>query len=196
MFTVSSAFIGNFKLGDNINHNLKILAYLYRCQANREDTDAWLLRKPITVTMGSICEAILYDLHLRMKTYTGEGVQGVASTVLEYVRGKKIDRFEHYISSAKKHALLGDKSDSIYEELDQLRKLRNRIHIQNEKNYFEPDEPQAFSSGRQTCSEKAIEKLLKRMAAKHPRPDDVTGFVNDFRLPWNEHFSSGEEQRS
>jgi hypothetical protein len=30
MFTVSSNFIGNFKLGDNINHNLEILQLLYR----------------------------------------------------------------------------------------------------------------------------------------------------------------------
>lgn len=122
-----------------------------------------------------------------MKTYTNEGVQGVTTSVLEYVRGKKIDKFELYISSAKKHSLLGPKDDDIYGELDKLRKLRNRVHIQNDKNYLDANDSQAFSRGRQISSEKVMEKLFKKMASDHPRPDAATGFVNDFQLPWNEH---------
>lgn len=30
MFTIDGRFIGDFKLGDNINHNLRILSYFYR----------------------------------------------------------------------------------------------------------------------------------------------------------------------
>src|SRR5688572_17713989 len=140
MFAVNAGFIGDFKLGDNINHNLEILAYCYQRQADPHDADAWLLRKPIIIILGSICEAILHDLHMRMKIYTSEGVRGVAISVLSYVRGKKIDKFEHYISSAKKHSLLGPPNEPIYAELDQLRKLRNRVHIQNEKCDFERNE--------------------------------------------------------
>lgn len=187
MFTVSARFIGNFKLGDNINHNLKILAYLYERQADANDHEAWVLKKPIIILIGSIAEAVLHDLHQRMKTHTVEGVRGMATSVLAYVRGKKIDKLDHYISSAKKHSLLGASSASIYDDLDQLRKLRNRIHIQNEKNHFEPNDSQAFSLARQETAEKTLEKLIKTISANHPRPPGAQGHVSDFQLPWDEH---------
>ena len=188
MFTVSARFIGDFKLGDNINHNLRILAYLYQRQADPTDHDSWLLRKPIIVLIGSICEAMLHDLHLRMKTYTSEGVLGVTSSVLAYVRGKKLDKFDQYISSAKKHTLLGAPTESIYIELDELRKLRNRVHIQNDKNHFEPNDSQAFSAARQIAAEQALEKLVKIISTNHPRPPHASGHVNDLEFPWGEHF--------
>lgn len=188
MFTVSAGFIGNFKLGDNINHNLRILAYLYQRQADQHDTEAWILKKPIIIFIGSITEAILHDLHQRMQIYTNEGVRGIANSVLTYVRGKRIDKLDHYISSAKKHSLLGPPTDSIYDDLVQLRKLRNRIHIQNDKNHFEPNDSQAFNSDRQVTAEQTFEKLIKMICANHPRPPGAQGHVNDFQLPWNEHF--------
>lgn len=188
MFTVSAGFIGNFKLGDNINHNLEILVYCYQRQGDPHDTDAWLLRKPIIIILGSICEAILHDLHMRMKLYTNEGVRGVAISVLSYVRDKKIDKFEHYISSAKRHSLLGLPTESVYDDLERLRKLRNRVHIQNEKNDFESNDSQAFSRARQSSGERTLEKLIKAVSTNHPRPAGVSGHVGDFRFPWNEHF--------
>ena len=118
MFVISSGFIGKFKLGDNINHNLKILTYLHQRQDDPTDHESQILRKPIIIIIGSICEAILYDLHKRMNENTVEGVKGIATKVLNYVRGKKIDQFESYISSAKKHTLLGAVTDPIYDELD------------------------------------------------------------------------------
>lgn len=190
MFTVSSGFMGDFKLGDNINHNLEILALLYRQQASSGYHDSRLLCKPITLTIASICEAILSDFHMRMGTYTNEGVKNVAESVLSYVRGKKIDEFEKYIASARKHDLLDSKDKSFYDSLDTLRKLRNRIHIQNSKKHFEADEFQAFSPARQTNAEKALEKVAKTMADRYVRDKTKTGFVADFQFPWTEHFSS------
>ena len=185
---VSAGFIGNFKLGDNILHNLEILAYLYQCQVTASTRERHLLRKPITILIGSVCEAVLHDLHLRMRTYTIEGVTGIPANVLSYVRGKKLDKFELYISSARKHSLLGPKTDDIYDALEELRKLRNRIHIQNEKDHFEADESKAFSKARQISAEQTLENILKLISAKHPRPTAVKRHVADFQLPWNEHF--------
>ncbi len=54
---------------------------------------------------------------------TNEGVQGIKSSVLDYVRSKKIDKLDHYISSAKKHALLGPPTESIYGDLDDVTSL-------------------------------------------------------------------------
>lgn len=188
MFTVSAQFIGVFKVGDNINHNLEILELLYRSQADATGRHAHLLRKPIIVLLGSIGEAVLYDLHFRMRTYTHEGVLGIPASVLDRVRGKKLDKFELYISSAKKHELLGVKTDWIYDDLDTLRKLRNRIHIQNEKRDFEPNEWDAFSAPRQISAERSVEQLVKIISKNHPRPESVQGHVTDFRFPWNAHF--------
>ena len=168
MFTVSADFIGDFKLGDNINHNLKILRYLYARQSDPHDHDAWILRKPIIIIIGSIAEAVLHDLHERMKLYTIEGVSGITTSILHYVRGKKIDKLETYIASAKKHTLLGPKTEDIYDNLEELRKLRNRIHIQNEKNHFETNDSQAFSLNRLITAERTLERLLKTISEMAP----------------------------
>jgi len=183
---VSAGFIGNFKLGDNVNYNLAILKCLYECQASGPAA-ASLLRKPVVVLIGSICEATLHDLHWRMKLFTTEGVRGIAEAVITYVRGKQLDKFEHYIASSRKHGLLGPATDSIYKELEMVRKLRNRIHIQNTRP-FGADESIAFSAARQVAAEQVLEKLLKYLAANNPRPASVQGHVADFRLPWNPHY--------
>ncbi len=188
MFVVNADFIGNFKLGDNINHNLKILRCLYVCQNDPNDHDSWVLRKPVIIIIASIAEAVLHDLHERMRLYTTEGVSGIVTSILHYVRGKKIDKLETYIASAKKHGLLGSATDDIYNNLEELRKLRNRIHIQNEKNHFEPNESQAFSANRQVTTEQTLEKLVKAISANHPRPAGAQGHVRDFQFPWDEHF--------
>lgn len=188
MFTIRSDFIGSFKLGGNINHNLKILAYLYERQNDPTDHLSWVLRKPIIITIASICEAVLYDFHFRICNFTREGVTGLDESSLDYVRSKHIDKFELYIASAKKQEFLGTRDDPIYDELEELRKLRNRVHIQNDKSDFEPNESEAFNRKRQEVSERTLEKMLKLISANHNRPPSVRGNVEPFKLPWPEHF--------
>ena len=188
MFTVSSTFIGDFKLGDNINYNLRILALLYDQQVSGDQRQKQLLCKPIIILLASICEAVLYDLHLRIQTYTTEGVKNVARSVMDYVRKKRIDEFEKYIVSAKKHDFFDAADSDLYEILDGLRKLRNRVHIQNTKKHFQPDDCNAFTLARQLKAEEALEKVLKTMVAKYARSSDVPPCVADFVLPWDEHY--------
>src|SRR4051812_26192085 len=101
MFIISSGFIGNFKIGDNINYNLDILALLYAQYAAASEHDRQLLRKPIVVIAVSIVEAMLYDFHARVKTFAREGVLSLTAAVSAYIRGKKLDVLEHYIASAR-----------------------------------------------------------------------------------------------
>ncbi|WP_316206849.1 MULTISPECIES: hypothetical protein [unclassified Bradyrhizobium] len=185
MVTVESKFIGDFKLGDNINHNLKILALLYEQYAKGDEAQKKLLCKPITLLLVSIVDAVLYDLHWRIRTFTKEGVRNILKSSIEYIRSlKKMDTLEKYIASAKMHALLGPSTDPLYADLDTLRRLRNRIHIQNTKKDFEADEINAFNAARKTLAEEAVEKTLKTMAEKYARE---TNFVEDFMLPWEPH---------
>jgi hypothetical protein len=189
MFTVSSGFIGRFKIGDNINHNLDVLALLYRYSADGNDEDKRLLCKPVTVALISIVEAMLYDFHLRCRDFTQEGVAALSETTLAYIRQLgRIDEFATCIASAKRHNLFYDGDGSFYETLEELRKLRNRIHIQNTKGQFEPDERDAFSTDRRTQAERALEKVAKALAQKYPRKKHVQGYVRDFQMPWREHF--------
>lgn len=188
MFRVKSDFMGSFKLGDNINHNLKILSLLYSFQANSTEDKKILLNKPIIITLASICEAILYDLHERITCHTHEGVRNIAQNAITWIRSKKIDEFSKYIASAKKHDFFDARDPQLYEDLDILRKLRNRIHIQNPKNHFESDEKNAFTYDRKIIAEKVLEKVLKQMLRKYIRKKDATGHVADYELPWEKHF--------
>ncbi len=182
MVTISSGFIGSFKLGDNIVHNLSILGELYASQKAGTSEQRELLRKPIIVTIASIAEAVLFDLYLRINSFTREGVANIPPIVLDEIRTKTIDEFAKYIDNAKSKSLLGG-STGIYDSLTELRKLRNRIHIQNAKSHFEPDEIDAFNASRQADAESTLETLLKYMEKNYPRTADKK-CVEDFVLPW------------
>ncbi len=190
MFKVKSDFMGNFKVGDNINYNLKILSLLYDFQSNSTEGKKVLLNKPIIIIIASICEVILYDLHIRITCHTIEGVRNITQSIINIIRSKKIDEFNKYIACAKKHDFFDANDSQLYEDLDTLRKLRNRIHIQNLKNHFEPDEEKTFTYAHKIMAEKTLEKVLKQMLAKYSRAQGLTGYVNNFELPWQEHFSN------
>jgi len=190
MFVIQSHFMGSFKLGDNINHNLRVLILLYEFQSQLLDIrQKQVLCKPIIIFIASICEAVLADLHMRIRVYTFEGVKNVAENVMAYIRSKKIDEFDKYIASARKHDFFDAGDTSFYEALDKLRKLRNRIHIQNDKRHFEPDEYNAFTPSRQELAERVLEKVMKTMLAKYSRDREHYACVADFQLPWDEHFT-------
>src|SRR5262249_40115729 len=105
------------------------------------------------------------------------------------IRGKNLkDELEKYIASAKKHNLFASAGAEFYELLDELRRLRNRVHIQNTKGHFAPDDAAAFNVSKKEKAEQALEKTLKILAAKSPRPPHAQGHVADFKLPWDAHF--------
>jgi hypothetical protein len=185
MVTIQSKFIGDFKVGDNINHNLATLELLYRHYGNADERERRLLCKPIILLLVSIVEAVLHDLHTRIKTFTIEGVQNLATSAADYIRLKQIDEFQKYIASAKKHNLFDQVDSAFYEQMDELRRLRNRIHIQNTKNDFERNEYDAFNDDRKVLAKRVLEKTMRTMAKNFSRDHD---HVEEFKLPWDAHF--------
>jgi hypothetical protein len=184
MITIESKFIGDFKIGDNINHNLRIPEVMYKRYAEASDAEKRLLCKPIVVMLVALIDAVFYDLHKRIKTFTREGVENIIASSIEYIRTrKKMDDLEKYI--AKKHGLIEPSNDKLYDDLDELRKLRNRIHIQNTKDYPPRNEYDAFTSDKKLLAEKAVEKTFRVMATKYARKLD---YVENFNLPWEPHF--------
>ena len=166
-------------------HNLSTLSELYAIQETGSTIQKKLLRKPIIVFIASVAEAVLFDLYLRIEHYTREGVQNIPEELLEEIRTKILDEFAKYIDNAKSKKLLG--TDAVfYSNLHDLRKLRNRIHIQNSKNHFEPDDSVAFSRARQITAERTLESLMKIMERDYARVN-VGDHVAEFILPWNAH---------
>jgi hypothetical protein len=185
MFTVPSCFIANFKIGDNINHNLEILRLLYQLpedDVNRKQ----LLCKPIIVTLVSIMEAMLYDFLWRIGE-SPERTTTLPVETIEAIREKNcLNKTTHLVGAAKKHNLF-ETDEKFYEQISKLITLRNRIHIQNERRHFERDEPEAFNPMRQRIAEESLEYIAKLLAKKHPRGNGSThGHVKHFEFLWGE----------
>jgi hypothetical protein len=190
MFQVGSAFIGNFKIGDNIHYNLQVLKTLYACKDDLSPPQRRFLDKPITVILVSICEALIFDLIDRSKYFTQEGVSGLSEQELDRLRQAKAWSFDKKISLLKELDLLKSQNSDVYERLEKLAKLRNRIHIQNENKNFEDDEAKAFTYQRRLKAEEMVELLMIRFGELYPRPTHIvkSQYVEDFELPWSSHF--------
>lgn len=189
-FKIRSNFIYDFKIGDNICYNFEILNTLYQYFNQENDKNKLLLCKPITIINVSIIEALLIDFYYRIKTLTKEGVAGFTPETLDSIRGdiskdKEFFKFEKIIKNVKEKNLFNQK-EHFYDVLDMLRKLRNRIHIQNQKKFVEPDDSLAFSHRRRELSEIICEVILKKLEGDHGR-NEKFDFVNNFFAPWPEH---------
>lgn len=187
MNIICSRFIGDFNIGDNINYNLHTLKVLYEAYDKIADHEKAYLRKPMIITIASVLEVLLFDLHLRITSHTIEGVDNIKEEIAKTIREKTIDDFSKFIDSAQKHHLVGDPVTGIYERLHELRKLRNRVHIQNEKRYGEKKEKKTFSADRLEEAEGILELTMQKFEQKYLRGHDKH-FVTNFRLPWDPHF--------
>lgn len=189
-FTVNSDFMGDFKNGDNINYNLSITTSFYNYYAAATDPIAKnLLHKPIIVSLVSITEAILHDLIVfRPRNHTTEGIQGMMLSTSVYLRGLSGDMLNFYVQQAKKHDLLNDPSSQIYSDLDALRIIRNRVHIQNAKKVPPQNEVDVFTVANKDLAEKTLETIVKFCASNYSRPASVGSYVTAFSFPWAPHF--------
>lgn len=183
---IESTFVGDFKLGDNVVFNLSIMKTLRAYREAANGAPRRYLQKPLIVLNVSIIEALLYDFHVRAKWFTSEGVAGLPDKVLNYIRNKQIDKLESLIASSRKHDLFDQAGSSFYDDLDELRRIRNRVHLQNEKRDLEDDDLHAFSEARLTLSERALEYVMKTLQDKHPRATNK--FTKKFELPWDPYF--------
>jgi hypothetical protein len=191
MHTISSLIIYSFKIGDNINYNLEVLKNLYTARETATADNKKYFNKPIVTTSTSIIEACLYDFHKRATNNTSEVVRNLASSVVQYMKGKQIDQFESLIASSRKHKLFG-RNDNFYKVLDELRKARNRIHIQNTRRYSPKDEERLFTDELVTKSERALERTMKVLNIHHSRDKSYDKHVKPFQIPWDPHFSEDE----
>jgi hypothetical protein len=188
MVIIQSKFIGDFVIGDNIVQNLKILALLYEQFNNGGAVNKRLLCKPIIVSLGSIVEASLHDLHTRIRTFTIEGVRNITASAAKEIRERtRLDDFGKYINAARTHDLFDEADSGFYANLETLRLLRNRVHIQNTRDEtLAAKEYNVFTTAQKDLAEQVTEKTLRTLSTKFARDHD---HVAELRLPWNAYFA-------
>ena len=177
--TVRCNFIGDFKVGDNILANGKALC---RLSATNEGNT---FNKLMVVQAGSIVEAALDQIIYRAQSYTTEGVPNIPAEVLKKIRDTEIERFNNIIQSMKTHKLLDGLGATVYDDLHQLRKLRNRVHIQfdDEPKGMGRNDHDAFSDKNVVWSLALCIKVLKHLSGKFPRPETLGVFAHDVSIP-------------
>jgi len=173
----------SFKKGDNIVYNFEVIWELYRAKNSAGVSHQGKYIKPIVLLQVSIIECILDDFVNRVIGHVRDRVPNITPSQINDFKTKKRDKLEHYISAAKKHNLF-DTDNDFYDEMDLLRKARNRSHIQNTK-YTEPaNESSLFNTALLGKSEYVFEVVLERMMTKFFRGTVLSIQFADVPLPW------------
>jgi len=163
-------------MGDNIRYNLEVLEALYQ---NKDI----VLVKPKIVIQVSLIEACLYDFTFRIRTLTTE-FQYLEASIREKIRGRsnyKAYKLEPMIERCRKHLIM-QQNDAFWDAFDELRKLRNRTHIQNQHNNWPPDERDGFTIENLNKAETSVDDFFKWMQCEYPRPPHIQSF--DLKFPW------------
>jgi len=177
---ITDTFMWSFKKGDNIIYNLEVVWELYEAKARSADKRKY--NKPITVILASIIECILDDFTYRIRGHVNDTVPNMSQTDIDMFRTRKYDKLEHYIAASKRFNLFNQPA-GFYDAMDELRKARNRIHIQNSKNQLSADECTVFTDALLAKAQHALEIVLATMIVKFPR-NGRTIVPNSVPLPW------------
>lgn len=150
-----------------------------------ETNDKGTFNKLMVVQAGSIVEAALDQIIYRAHNYTKECVPNIGDEELKKIRGTKIERFNNIIQAMETHKLLNGLGADIYKDLHHLRKLRNRVHVQfdDEPEGLGRDDHHAFTDKNVAWSLALCVKVLRHLAERFPRPQELGVFAHDLSIP-------------
>lgn len=92
----SSDFVGEFKTGDNIAYNCRILCDLASCNERGR------FNKMIYLQCAAIIEACLSEIIFRAQAHSIEGVPTISPKDQDEIRNKQYDKFSHIINAMRK----------------------------------------------------------------------------------------------
>jgi hypothetical protein len=172
-------FAGDFKVGDNLVFNRKLL-----CELN-EVNRGGVFNKLIVLQIGSILEAALGEIIYRAQNFNREGVPNISEADPLEIASKTIDKLNSIIDVMKKYKVLDSLGADVYDDLHKLRKYRNKIHIQDDIPIegVSRDEVLAFSDAIRTWAIGLNRRVLLHVSQQYPRPKELRGFVEDLRVP-------------
>lgn len=176
---ISSNFVGDFKVGDNLVFNADLLCKL--AEANARSA----FNKPIVVQVGAILEAALSQIIFRAKNFNREGVPNISEPDRLEIEGKQIDKFNSVIDVLKKYKVLDGLGPDVYGDLHKLRKYRNKVHIQEDIGIegVSRDDEVAFSNDIRKWALALNAKVLKFLGEKLARPEHLEGYVKPILVP-------------
>jgi hypothetical protein len=172
-------FTGDFKVGDNLVLNAAALRALVDANKNG------VLNKLILVQAAAIVEAALGQIIYRAQKHNIEGVPEMSEEDRSAIEGKKVDNFNNIVAVMKKHKILDELGVGIYDELDNLRKYRNKIHIYLDVGItgVSRNEDTAFSSDIVNWALKLNVRILKYLSQKRPRPKELDQYAQPLSVP-------------
>jgi len=177
-------FFWDFKRMDNVNYNFRIVELLYT-EKKKSNNPHFI--KPIMIILISIIECMLYDFIIRVQTHNADKIPNLEQCIIDSIKTKEIDQFETIIAQVKKQNLLRaspSSSSSVYSDLDLLRKIRNRIHIQNAQQDLNKDEYNVFTQGNLELAEKMLERVCEVLCNVYPRWKKQPLLMADFPRIW------------
>lgn len=176
---ITCNFIGDFKVGDNILAGADALCRLW------EQNEGCTFNKLMVVQAGSIVEAALDQIIYRAQRYVREGVPNIPANELETIRGTTIERFNNIIQAMRGRSLLDGLGANIYDELDCLRQLRNRIHIQFDDRPVNVgrDDSEAFADETVAWALRLCIQVLTYLSNEYPRPAGLAAYAHNISIP-------------
>jgi len=179
----TNVFFWDFKRMDNVNYNFQITELL--CRVKKQNGNNPLFNKPIILLTVATIECILYDFIKRVTEYSAEEIPNLEEEAILDTRAKTIDQLEVLIAHARKNNLLrASPQDNLYDALTHLRKIRNRIHIQNEPQQLDRDEYRVFTDTALQKAGTCLERICEVLCHVYPRPNREFVSMADFPRPW------------
>ena len=177
-------FFWDFKRRDNINYNFEIVQLLYVAKQNAGDNTK--LNKPIIILLVAIIECMLYDFIIRINFHKTDSFPNITNVIIAYFRNIKTrDELRYIIPHLQTHNLLRvPVGDSTYIDLEHLRHVRNRVHIQNRNDVLNRDEYNVFTNSELQKAEKCFERVCEILCNVYPRWGNSPIPMTDFPRPW------------
>ena len=180
----SGQFFWDFKRMDNVNYNFEIIECLYVAKKVNRDDDRF--NKPIIVLIMAIIECTLYDFLVRINQYQTDPFPNIAQAAVAYIRNtNETDALRIIIPKIQSQNLLRTTStDNLYNDLEHLRKIRNRLHIQNKYAMLPRDESRVFTDIELMRAQDCLEKIYNVLCNVYPRWRNQPILMTDFPRPW------------
>ena len=182
----SKVIFWDFKNRDNVDYNFKIIEVMI---ANiKEASEPQYYYKPIFLIISGIIECVLYDFLEKIQKHKYEKVPNLNKEDIESLKSIDLpNKLANFSDICRKYSLLG-KKPKIYNQIQNMAKIRNRIHIQNQKGSHPLDEFNLWTTDQVKTCGNLLKDIFILMCERYPRPSGTTRHTNpdasNFPEPW------------
>lgn len=181
----SKVIFWDYKRRDNVDYNFKIIESMID---SIKDSSEYCYYKPIFLIISSIIECLLYDFLKKIYEHRYEKVPNLDKGDIEALQNIDLpNKLTNFSDICKKYSLLG-RDQEIYDRIQNIAKIRNRIHIQNQKNFRPLDESELWTKDQVKLCGSLLKDIFILMCERYPRPEKTTNHSNpplsNFPEPW------------